>query len=120
MNSKRLLRKITLITLFLSMSSFLSSCSEEDYPTTGILRISFSNGNTGWSNHLYIGISPFEQESKIIKSIEVGNNRINDVELNPGNYNVYIRADNNNVTPYINEYVQVQSGKTVVLNINEK
>ncbi len=44
--------------------------------------------------------------------IKLKSNAPNHVELNPGNYKILIRADDNDYTPYITESVQIQIGKT--------
>lgn len=113
---KKALYRITNVLLVCLMLSFVSACSDNDYPTTGVLNVSFTKWPGSLNNHLYIGITSFEQENKVLKCIYEGTKKTYEFELNPGNYNVLIRADNSDL-PYITEYVQVQAGKTEYLQV---
>lgn len=106
---KKTFRVISLLFITLIL---VSACSEDDTTSTGILNIEFTNWQPEWTNHLFAVISPLEQQDKIIKLIKLERKAINHIELNYGNYKVLIKADNNDYTPYIIEYVQIQIGKT--------
>ena len=88
------------------------------FPTyTGRLSIEFTNWEPEWTDHLFIIISPIEHEDKIIKQIKVNSHSVNNIELNPGNYIILIKADNNDFTPHIIKHVQIQVGETEVIKI---
>lgn len=110
--------------LLLSVTLMLTSaCSDDDTAYTGRLNIEFTNWEPQWTNHVYITISPIGQENKIIKQIKVSSylvanvvsHSIHDIELNPGNYKVRLQSDNGGA--YITRYVQIQIGKTEVIEI---
>ncbi|MCR6504077.1 hypothetical protein [Bacteroides muris (ex Fokt et al. 2023)] len=108
-SAKKAFRVIGL--LFITLI-FASSCSEDDTTYTGILNIEITNWQPEWISHLFVIISPLEQQDEIIKIVKLTSDAPNHVELNPGNYKILIRADNNDYTPYITESVQIQIGKT--------
>ncbi|CCY03511.1 unknown [Prevotella sp. CAG:924] len=110
--------------LLLSVTLMLTSaCSDDDTAYTGRLNIEFTNWEPQWTNHVYITISPIDQENKIIKQIKVSSylvdnvvsHSIYNIELNPGNYTVRLQSDNGGA--YITRYVQIQIGKTEVIEI---
>lgn len=100
-----------------------SACSDDDTAYTGRLNIEFTNWEPQWTNHVYITISAIDQENKIIKQIKVSSylvdsvvsHSIYNIELNPGNYTVRLQSDNGGA--YITRYVQIQIGKTEVIEI---
>lgn len=94
-----------------------SACSKEETTYTGKLSIEFTKWEPEWTNHLFVIISPIEHKDSIIKQIKVLSNTVNAIELNPGNYTILIKADNNDYTPHITKYVQIQAGKTENINI---
>lgn len=108
-SAKRTFRVINLLLITLI---FASACSEDDTTYTGILNIEFTNWQPEWTNHLFAIISPLEQQDEAIKIVKLKNSVTNHVELNPGNYKILIRADDNDYMPYIVRYVQIQIGKT--------
>ena len=89
-----------------------SACTVDKTEYTGKLNIEFTQWNPEWTDHLFILVSPLEQKDKIIKQVKVVSKTVNSVELNPGNYYILIKADNNDFTPRLIRYVQVQIGKT--------
>lgn len=89
-----------------------SACTVDETEYTGKLNIEFTQWDPEWTDHLFILVSPLEQKDKIIKQVKVVSKRVNSVELNPGNYYILIKADNNDFTPHFTRYVQVQIGKT--------
>lgn len=90
----------------------VSACTVDETEYTGKLNIEFTQWDPEWTDHLFILVSPLEQKDKIIKQVKVVSKTVNSVELNPGNYYILIKADNNDFTPRLIRYVQVQIGKT--------
>jgi hypothetical protein len=110
--------KIFRVFFLLSITLILiSACSKNETTYTGRLSIEFTNWEPEWTDHLFIIISPIEHEDKIIKQIKVNSHSVNNIELNPGNYIILIKADNNDFTPHIIKHVQIQVGETEVIKI---
>lgn len=69
----------------------LSSCSD-DTPVTGVLRVQFLDWKQEWTNHVSIEVTPLDHEDIVLKHVDVGFDRVTDIELNPGNYHVLVVA----------------------------
>ncbi|MFZ1236137.1 MAG: hypothetical protein WAR39_03905 [Prevotella sp.] len=114
---KNLLSKLMMGVLFLFLPSLIS-CSNDDYPTVGVLRVEFTDWKQEWTNHLSIAITPIDQEDKVIKKVDVGMDHVKDIELNPGNYHIYVVAAVDTHPLYWHKYAQVQAGATETIKIS--
>lgn len=108
-HTRAVVRTFFLLCMTLMLAS---ACTVDETEYTGRLNIEFTQWELEWTDHLFILVSPLEQKDKIIKQVKVVSKTVNCIELNPGNYYILIKADNNDFTPHIIEYVQVQIGKT--------
>lgn len=119
-HAKTIFRTFLLLSVTLVLTS---ACSDDDNDYTGWLNIEFTNWEPQWTNHVYITISPVGQEDKAIKKIKVSSylvdnevsHSIHNIELNPGNYTVCLQSENGGA--YITRYIQIQVGKTEVIEI---
>lgn len=106
------------ICVFFTLLAIFSSCSD-DTETTGTLRVKFANWQQAWSRKVSIMITPIEHEEKIIKKITGITRSSTEIELNPGNYHIYITIEEYMSPASYHKYAQVQAGKTEEIVIND-
>ena len=105
--------------LFLSVSLMLFSACSDDETYTGRLSVVFNEWKPEWTDRTVITVTPMDNEDKIIKTVKAVRDTKHIIELNPGNYTVTFKGYGDGYGyPRIEKYVQVQIGKTVVVEMN--
>ena len=113
-NLKRVLRTF----LFLSVSLMLFSACSDDETYTGRLSVVFNEWKPEWTDRTVITVTPMDNEDKIIKTVKAVRDTKHIIELNPGNYTVIVEYQHGNGYNIARKYVQVQIGKTAVVEMN--
>lgn len=113
-HTKKLFRTIFLLAVTFML---LSACSEDETDYTGRLSIEFTHWEPEWTDHLFILVSPLDHKEIVIKQLKADPKTANNIDLNVGNYIILIKSDDNDYTPHITKYVQIQNGKTEVIKI---
>ena len=113
-NLKRVLRTF----LFLSVSLMLFSACSDDETYTGRLSVVFTDWDPEWTGRTVIVVTPIDNEDKILNMQKAVRDSKHIIELNPGNYTVIVEYQHGNGYNIARKYVQVQIGKTAVVEMN--
>lgn len=111
---KKILHLLFIFPIIALIAMSFASCSEDDTPTTGVLKITFSYWEPDWGNNVTLKISTLEKPETAIKIVSPTPSRNNKIELNPGNYilNCSVAGVENPQILLWNKAVQIQAGKT--------
>ena len=117
---KKCKKFISIAFVFIALFVFVGCDSDDDVPTTGIVRVEFWNWKNSSNKKGYAYVYLAEQKAWnkdiCVKKQEIGGSKTTDIELNPGNY--YVEIDMDYAKTEGAGYLQVQAGKTEVIKID--